>query len=187
VLRENLHLESLNITSKTRRRNEIQNEEAFKNMKQRIYYKDLYRGNMLKQISNNNNNINNNNIVAKSDEFILDSGASMYVFHSLEQIEGLILLSIKEFDNNNNIQVLNSNNYSSNLHGISGIPIVATHKGYIQGMGQFLIVPDANQNLISIPMSIKLEIYEILFDGKSCHLNYKNVKESLIVSILNDD
>ena len=97
------------------------------------------------------------------ENFIIDSGASISVFKSYESMEGMILNSVEE---------LAETDESHSLYGIAGKRLRATHKGNIQGLGLFVIVPDATQNLISISQLQDVGIYEILF-GDGCIISYK--------------
>jgi hypothetical protein len=111
-----------------------------------------------------------------NSKFILDSGASIHVFNNMNCIDKLILQSIEEIQMNS--KTMNNTRYQ--LNGISGGPMMATHRGFIQGLGEFLVVPEAKQNLISIPTLMGLEIYEISFTNKNCCIRYIDSEQYLL-------
>jgi hypothetical protein len=143
--------------------------------------------------NNNQNNfgfmfkiiMNNKNLTTLQRDdnktFILDSGASIHVFNDIKCIEKLILLTIQELHND-----IKNNQIQYELNGISGGPILASHKGYIQGLGEFLIVSEAKHNLISIPTLMKLDLYEISFVDKYCQIRYISTQNNLINCPLSD-
>jgi hypothetical protein len=106
-----------------------------------------------------------------SENFIIDSGASINVFNSLKSIEGMVILTIEE---------VSPTDESSQLTGIAGKSLKTSHKGHIQGLGRFLVVPNAVHNLISIPQLIALGIYEIQFGDTGCVIKYKSNKEYIM-------
>jgi hypothetical protein len=75
---------------------------------------------------------------AKEDIFIVDSGASIYIFKEKQ---------------NKNIGRWNSSNRT--IQGIGGKRIEATFEGDMEGLRKFLIVPQVRTNLLSVAELVK--------------------------------
>jgi hypothetical protein len=115
--------------------------------------------------------------------FILDSGASINIFKSLKVIENFILLNLEENDQNGSTQ----KNLKNSISGIFGEPTTPTHKGYLQGLGKFWIVPEANHNLISLSMLMKLGLYyKMKLSDMELEIKLKGADESLLIAKINN-
>lgn len=112
-----------------------------------------------------------------SDRYIIDSGAAIHVFKSLQSIDEFIILKLEEL---NIAQDTGSVHKNHHLTGISGQCLFASHTGYIRGMGEFYIVPEASENLILISTLSKIGLYEISIIDNLCIIKYKNMVEELI-------
>jgi hypothetical protein len=109
--------------------------------------------------------------LADDESYIIDSGASVHVFKSLSAIEGMILLEIEE---------IGEHDTTVTLSGISGSVLTASHKGHLRGLGMFLIIPNAAQNLISVERLLQMGIYEVLFSHQGCKIKYTHTNDCLI-------
>jgi hypothetical protein len=115
-------------------------------------------------------------------KFILDSGASINIFNSLKVIENFVLLNLEENDQTGSKQ----KNLKNSISGILGGSTNPTHKGYLQGLGKFWIVPEANHNLISLSMLMKLGLYKMKLSDMELEIKLKGADESLLIAKINN-